>query len=70
VLPIAVELLEVYERSLVLFENSTNRQRQDAIIASTSAMQDHEKQMRKVARVLEILREAGYDCELAQGTLH
>ena len=31
---------------------------------------DNEEQLRHVARILEILREGGYHCELAQDTLH
>jgi hypothetical protein len=37
---------------------------------ATGAKLDHQERMRAVARILEILREGGYQCELDQQTLH
>jgi hypothetical protein len=37
---------------------------------ATGAKLDHQERMRAVARILEILREGGYHCELDQKTLH
>ena len=39
-------------------------------VDATGAKLDHQERMRAVARILEILREGGYHCELDQKTLH
>ena len=39
-------------------------------VDATGAKPDHQERMRAVARILEILREGGYHCELDQKTLH
>ena len=69
--PIAVELLRAYETTLALLESAlANRRQHEPGAGSTSPAQDHQAQRRDIARVMEILRGGGYDCELVQDTLH
>ena len=70
-LPMAVLLLEEYERSLALLEASLpNLPRQAAMSPGTSPPPDSANQSSDLVLVLEVLREAGYRCELLHGTLH
>jgi hypothetical protein len=77
--PIAGELLKLYEKSLALLESTLeNHLRHEPDIGppdpvldgADDAAWDHEEQVRKVARLMEVLRQGGYHCELAQGTQH
>jgi hypothetical protein len=88
--PIAVALLQTFERSLALFEEAlAGRKRGEALIVrgeeqlvcNSKALlpapisnclepADVTRPKLDVASIMEILREGGYDCELAQETLH
>jgi hypothetical protein len=88
--PIAVALLQTFERSLALFEEVlAGRKRGEALIVrgeeqlvcNSKALlpapisnclepADVTRPKLDVASIMEILREGGYDCELAQETLH
>ena len=88
--PIAVALLQTFERSLALFEEVlAGRKRGEALIVrgeeqlvcNSKALlaapipnclepADVTRPKLDVASIMEILREAGYDCEFAQETLH
>ena len=76
--PAALELLKAYKRTLALFEETLAmyrlRYREVAKNAGVegnaiTSMSECEE-ARAIARLLEILRGAGYHCELTQETLH
>jgi hypothetical protein len=86
--PIAVALLQAYEKSLALLEET--RQRNEVSNAVDNADPEPRgflvasfpncpsradgtgpnARMREVALVMKLLREGGYDCELAKETMH
>jgi hypothetical protein len=79
--PVAAALLETYEWRLALLEETFQRRGSGASIVDSftncdepvdaiNPMPDYEDQMHAVARVVEILREGGYHCEVAEETLH
>ena len=77
-LPVAVALLETFERMRELFERMLDRSEPPAVRAEQPAQpksveaavvteeMTHEGQMREVARIMEILRSGGYHCEPAE----
>ena len=90
--PIALALVETFEKSLVLIEQHYQREvlatAVDGAVGGLSAPlavsvpicfepdgttdpgRDYQQQMRDVARLMELLRNGGYRCELAEGTMH
>ena len=77
------DLLAIFERDLATNQRNevSIARAEQALVAPTTpncleeadatrAKLDHQERMRAVARVLEILRGAGYHCELDQKTLH
>jgi len=63
--PIAVALLNTFEALLALYEANLAASRRDEVVADNT----EEANWRKVFRIMEILGEGGYDCDL-QLTLH
>jgi hypothetical protein len=63
--PIAVALLTTFEALLALYEANLATFRRDEVVADDT----EEANWRKVFRIVEVLREDGYDCDLQQ-TLH
>jgi hypothetical protein len=79
-LPVAVALLETYERTVRLFELGLDRCERRVVLAEQSAEKvveaaevtqklTYQEQMRAVAHLMEVLRSGGYHCELAEETL-
>jgi len=76
------DLLAIFERDLATHQRKevSIARAEQALVAPTTpncleeadvtAKLDHQERMRAVARILEILREGGYHCELDQQTLH
>jgi hypothetical protein len=85
--PLAVKVLNEFERFLALLEDRQRREVLKAvpgfgallvapfpICPSSTDMfgpePDYQDRMRHVARIMDVLRDAGYQCELAKDSLH
>ena len=75
--PLSIALLETFEASLAVFEDNLTRHLRDGGLCAeqlarpiSQTVIDYQARSRRVASVMEILREGGYACELTQPILH
>src|SRR4051812_32185539 len=72
-MPVAAMLLENFEKSAALLEQAlASYRRNEAVmaVAAASLQQDNQQQMRDIARIMEVLRQGGFQCGLRNETLH